>query len=102
MLRIVWVDMGYQGQVIAWAAQTLGLTLAVVKRPRRWVRVPADQDLPPMSTMTILPRRWVAERTFAWVGRYRRLSKDYEQVPETEEAWIYAAMTQLMVHRLAQ
>ncbi len=47
------------------------------------------------------PRRWVVERTFAWLGRSRRLSKDYEALPETEEAWIYVAMSRLMVARLA-
>lgn len=98
----VWVDMGYRGPVLGWAEHHLGLTLTVVKRPQRWVRVPADVEPPPLPRLTILPRRWVVERTFAWLGRYRRLSKDYEQLPATEEAWIYAAMTQLMVRRLAQ
>lgn len=50
----------------------------------------------------VLPRRWVVERTFAWLNNYRRLSKDYEQVPETSEAFIYVAMTHLMVRRLAK
>jgi putative transposase len=50
----------------------------------------------------VLPRRWVVERTFGWLGRYRRLSKDYEGLPETSEALIYAAMIHLMVRRLAR
>jgi putative transposase len=50
----------------------------------------------------VLPRRWVVERTFAWLGRQRRLSKDYEALPETGEAWIYNTMTGLMLRRLAR
>ncbi len=50
----------------------------------------------------VLPRRWVVERTLAWIGRYRRLSKDYEYHPQTSETMIYAAMTNLMLRRLAR
>jgi putative transposase len=49
----------------------------------------------------VLPRRWVVERTFAWIGRYRRFGKDYEQLCETVESLIYLAMTRLMLARLA-
>lgn len=52
----------------------------------------------------VLPRRWVVERTFAWLGlsrRFRRFSKDYERLPETSEAMIYGAMSRLMLRRLA-
>lgn len=97
----VCVDMGCQEHLVSWAAETLGVTLTVVTRPRRWVRIPVDQDPPWMpSHMPVLPRRWIVECTFAWLGRYRPLSKDNEQLPATEEAWIYAAMTQRRAHRL--
>jgi putative transposase len=102
MVRQVWVDMGDQGHLLDWAQQTLDLTLTVVKRPRRWMRGPVGEEPPPATPWTVLPRRWVVERTFAWLGRNRRLSKDDEHLAATEEAWIYAAMTQLMVRRLAR
>jgi len=102
-LERVWVDAGYTGSLIPWAKQELGLTLTVVKRPSRWVWTPADQEPEPLpADLPILPRRWVVERTFAWLGRNRRLSKDYEALAETEQAWIHLAMVRLMVARLAK
>lgn len=102
-LERVWVDAGYTGSLIPWAKQELNLTLTVVKRPNRWVRIPADQEPEPLPAgVPILPRRWVVERTFAWLGRSRRLSKDYEALPATEEAWIQLAMIRLMTARLAK
>jgi len=103
ILRQLWVDAGYQGSAVTWIEETQGLTVTVVRRPRRWVRWPADQEPPPLPVgFQVLPRRWVVERTFAWLGRYRRLSKDYEALPETEEAWIHLAMSGLMLARLAR
>jgi transposase len=88
---------------VSWAPQTLNLTLAVVKRSSRWRRLPADQEPPPLPTaFPILPRRGVVERTFAWLGRCRRLSQDDEQLPATEVAWMHLAMLQLMTRRLAR
>lgn len=99
----IWVDAGYTGSLIDWANQELHLTVTVTKRPRRWVRVAADVTPPPMpTTMPGIPRRWVVERTFAWLGRSRRLSKDDEGLAVVEEAWIYLAMTRLMIARLAK
>jgi putative transposase len=102
-LRHLWVDAGYQGSAVTWIEKNLGLRVTVVRKPRRWIRVAADQDPPPLPTgFQVLPRRWVVERTFAWLGRYRRLSKDYEALPATEEAWIHLAMSSLMLARLAK
>jgi putative transposase len=102
-VRHLWVDAGYAGTVVTWIEQTLGRSVTVVRKPRRWIRAPADQEPPPMPTgFQVLPRRWVVERTFAWLGRYRRLSKDYEALPATEEAWIHLAMSSLMLARLAK
>lgn len=102
-LARVWADVGYAGTLVAWAKQELGLTVTIAKRPSRWVRVPADQEPTPMPAgFTVVPRRWVVERTFGWLGRRRRLSKDYEALPATEEAWIHLAMIGVMVRRLAQ
>ncbi len=60
------------------------------------------QRLMPPRGFVALPRRWVVERTFAWLGQNRRMSKDYERLCSTSEAFIYAAMTRLMARRLAR
>jgi putative transposase len=88
-LKHIWADGGYAGQLIDWVKETAGWTLEIVKR---------SDDV---TGFKVLPWRWVVERTFGWLGRYRRLSKDYEQLPETEEAMVYLAMSRLMVRRLA-
>lgn len=101
-LAHLWVDAGYQGTCVTWIEETLGWTVAVVRKPPRRVLMPEGVEPPPMPTgFQVLPRRWVVERTFAWLGRNRRLSKDYELLPATSEAWIYLAMSHLMVRRLA-
>jgi Transposase DDE domain len=58
--------------------------------------------LPPEGPRPFLPKRWIVERTFSWLGQNRRMSKDYERLPQTGEAFIYAAMSRLMVRRLAR
>ena len=88
-LRLIWADGGYAGKLVDWVLDSCNWTLKIVKR---------SNDI---KGFQVLPRRWVVERTFAWLGRYRRLSKDYEELSETSEAMIYAAMTHLMVRRLA-
>ena len=101
-MKKVWCDSAYRG-LKEWMKTTLGWELEVVSHwwsGRVWLR--ADQE-PPIRPkgFVVLPRRWVVERTFAWLIRNRRLSKDYEYLPETEEALVYAAMIRLMLRRLA-
>lgn len=88
-LRLIWADGGYAGKLVDWVKEFGGWILEIVKRP--------DEA----KGFVLLRRRWVVERTFAWIGRCRRLSKEYEELPETSETMIYIAMTALMVRRLA-
>ena len=60
------------------------------------------QRLVPRRGFEVLPRRWVVERTFSWLSQNRRMSKDYERLPESSEAFVYVAMTRVMVRRLAR
>ena len=89
-LQVIWADAAYAGKLVAWARATGGWALTVVRRK------------PDSHSFEVLPRRWVVERTLAWLGRCRRLSKDYEALPETTESWVYIAMTGLMLRRLAR
>ena len=89
-LQLIWAEGGYSGQLVEWVRYICGWTLEIVKR---------TDD---MSGFQVLPRRWVVERTFGWLNRWRRLSKDYEQLPQTSEAMIYAAMSFVMTRRLAR
>jgi putative transposase len=89
-LQRIWADGGYAGKLIGWLQETCGWVLEIIKR----------SDV--VKGFKLLPRRWVVERTFGWLGRYRRLSKDYERLPGSSEAMVYWAMTRLMVRRLAR
>jgi transposase len=119
-LKHLWLDAGYKGEDKGkgWVEKVLGWTVEIVERPRkpapekvlmRWacelakegMKVDWQKLLPPAG-FQVLPRRWVVERTFAWICHNRRMSKDYERLCATSEAFIYTAMTRLMVRRLAR
>ena len=87
----IWADAIYKGDkhLKRWVKRTFKWNLEVVERD------------PQVKGFQVLPKRWVVERTFAWLGRHRRLSKDYEFRPIYSESWIYAAMSFLMARRLA-
>ena len=88
-LVTLFADAGYRSQPLTDWLQTLGgWTLEIV-------RGVSDRE-----GMTVEPKRWIVERTFGWLNRYRRLSKDYEELPETSEVMILIAMTHLMVRRV--
>jgi putative transposase len=115
----LWVDAGYRGEDKGkdWVEKTLGWSVDLVERPRQpapkevlmaWARewakegVKVDwQELLPPKGFQVLPRRWVVERTIAWLDQNRRMSKDYERLCASGEALVYAAMIRLMVRRLS-
>ena len=88
-LELIWADGGYAGKLSEWVKQEYGWKLEIVKR---------SYDV---KGFKVLPRRWVVERTFAWLGRFRRMSKDYEFNTSTSEAMIHLAMINVMTRRLA-
>ena len=105
-LELIWVDGGYKRRFAEWVAAELGWRVEAVQHPDaglRWVWVAPGAEPPPAPPkgFRVRRRRRVVERTFAWLGRNRRLSQDYEALPATEEAWIYAASSRLLLRRLA-
>jgi putative transposase len=118
-LSHLWVDAGYQGRGKRWVEEVMGLSVEVVRKPKkpllpenvakRWaeewakegIKVDWQRLMPPRG-FQVLPRRWVVERTIAWICHNRRMAKDYERLCATGEAFVYAAMTRLMVRRLAR
>jgi putative transposase len=103
-LRHGWVDQGYRGEFLAQVKQAFGVTLEVVARAdggRRARWLPPGAEPPVVPAFQVVPRRWVVERSFAWLGRSRRLARDYEFLPATSEAVIYLAASHLLLRRLA-
>jgi putative transposase len=120
-LSHLWMDAGYTGQDngAGWVQKVLGWTAEIVRHPpklvpdevmriwqREWTKEGLQIDREKLQESkeprAFLPIRWIVERTFAWLGQNRRLSKDYERLPESAEAFIYVAMSRLMVRRLAR
>ena len=87
-VEVAFVDQGYTGETTAEAAAEHGIRLEVVKLPEA------------KRGFVLLPRRWVVERSFAWLARFRRLAKDYERLPETVAGLHFVAFACLMLHRL--
>jgi transposase len=87
---LVWADGGYAGRLVKWAKIVLTVTIQIVKR---------NDDA---TGFTVLPRRWVVERTYAWITKHRRCARDYETRPDHHEAIVYIAMIAVMSRRLAR
>ena len=87
-LKLIWADGGYE-DIVKWVEQHFGWVLEIVRRPKD------------AKGFVVLPRRWVVERTFGWLGRYRRLSRDFEHRPRSSEAMVYAASIHRMLRLLA-
>jgi transposase len=87
-ITLVWADGGYAGRLVSWAHQVLALSVTIVKR--------SDDS----TGFVVLPRRWVVERTFGWLLRYRRLVRDYERRPEHHEAMVLWATVTIMTRQL--
>ena len=88
-IGLVWADAAYQGRLVGWAAAALRLRVQLVRRRLA-------------HAFEVLPRRWVIERTFAWLSRYRRTVRDYERLPTHHQAMVQWAMITIMTRRLAR
>jgi len=122
-LSHLWLDAGYEGRGKRWAEDAMGLSVEVVRKPpkpipedrtggggealwaQEWAKegkkIDWERLMPPRGYVA-LPHRWVVERTFSWLSQNRRMSKDYERLCASAEAFVYAAMIRLMVRRLAR
>lgn len=111
-VKKLWADMGYQGQKLKLFMEQQGINLEIVKRPRKYFYIPNEvkdvdsylksKGIEVVEGFKLLSRRWVVERTFAWIGRYRRMSKDYEFLTNTQENMIRLAMSKNMVKRIVK
>ena len=106
-LALIWVDGGSKRRFAEWVAAELGWRVETVQHPDaglRWVWVGPGQEPPPAppAGFRVLPRRWVVERTFAWLGRCRRLAKDFERSIESSAAWALVAHIRRLTRLIAR
>ena len=103
--------MGYLGKNTQAMVRNYGRHIEIVKRPSKWFWVPANVDVNKYlqskgidisGGFKVLPKRWIVERTFAWMNKYRRLSKDYEYLIDTSETTLLLAMSRTMLRRLVK
>ena len=92
-LRLIWADQAYTGELVTWVWAL---------RSWRHIRLEVVKRLEGLKGFHVLPKRWIVERTFGWLNRYRRLSKDDEFLTQTSETMIRVAMIHLMIRRLAR
>ncbi len=87
-LDILRVDQGYKQMFLDWVSKYMSCTVEVIEKPKDQVG------------FAVVPKRWVVERTFGWLGRYRQLSKEYDRRPESTEGWVYLASIDILLKRL--
>ncbi|HEX5157615.1 MAG TPA: transposase [Ktedonobacterales bacterium] len=103
-LRHIWADQGYTGALGEWSREQLGIDVEVVYPWWRQLHRYAPGVLESLGYRPgfhVLPRRWVVERSIAWLGRLLRVSRDYERLPTSSEALIYLTSVRLLLHRVA-
>ncbi len=102
-LAHIWADQGYAGEFKRWVEKRQGVELVVVYPWWRQIKRYLPEEYAKLDPgFKVIRRRWVVERTFAWLGRNRRFSKDYERLPDTSKMLVYTAMSRLMLKRLAR
>lgn len=105
-LALVWGDSGFAGKCVEIVRKQSDIALEIVKRPnegdtKRWA---PEGTTPELETpaFKVLPWRWVVERTFGWLGRYRRLTRDFEATVESSLAWVHVALIRLLIQRFGE
>jgi putative transposase len=99
-ILLLFADGGYAGKFVDWVAAFAGWAVSVVKRSDE-NKVPSEQGNAETKGFVVLKKRWIVERTFAWLTKFRRLVRDYAETIQSSEAWVRIAMIHIMARRLA-